>query len=1049
MAVAPAEGLHALLVSRALARRLRHLRREGWLVDERRLAELDPARARRQLAAYLARLAEAVLDHPAGRDRAPADRMARLVDELLAGLAARGDDAVTADDRLDPPPRRLEALVRPRGGLADLEAPDPPRIPLDESVMLANASRDLTTHCVIQSELPSADRVDVIVAFLKWPGFRLLREAFGRLLERRPGGLRVITTTYLGATDASVLHELHRMGAEVRISWESGSTRLHAKAWIFHRDSGATTALLGSSNLSSAALLDGLEWNVRLSSLDSPLIVERMAALFEQYWESDEFERFDAERDGPRLREALRLAGRPESAATRVFLDVRPYPFQTRILDRLEAERRRGHTRNLVVAATGTGKTLVAALDWQRLRERIREAEGRELRLLYVAHRREILEQARDTFRQVLRDGGFGELLVAGHRPVRGTHVFASIQSLGPERLASIDPEFYELVVVDECHHAPAASWKRLLAHVRPRWLLGLTATPERMDGESILPWFDDRIAAEIRLRDALERQLLCPFHYFVTHDETELRGIDWSRGRRHVDRELDDIFTGNHARARRILEAVARIVDDPASMRALGFCVSIAHAEFMAQQFDAAGRGAGIPAGVIHSRTPQKERDRLVRDLEQRRINVLFTVDLFNEGVDLPSVDTVLFLRPTDSVTVFLQQFGRGLRRAPGKACLTVLDFVGNVDRSFRIDRRFQALLGGTRRQVEREIKAGFPRLPPGCSIVLDERSQKTVLRVIEENIRSLWQALQDDLRGMLERGERPDLGSFLAAAGIGLDELYAGRERCWTALRRKAGAPLPAMRDGEPDWYGLPLRLLHVDDPVRVAAWRRLLRDGPPASPAATETMLWSHLTRASKKTPGRDGRRLLQELRRHDPLVEELDELLALLADRADGLREELAPHAPLCLHARYTRAEIFPALGEPQAATSREGVVWLRDRQRLLLFVTLDKSGAGFTETTRYEDYPLSNRLFHWQSQRRTRIDSVHGKLYREHARRGVAVLLFVRDQPKTPAGLGTPFAFLGTARYRRHELGRERPMSIVWELEHDMPDWLVEQARVAG
>ncbi|GAB4367623.1 MAG: DEAD/DEAH box helicase [Acidobacteriota bacterium] len=1041
------EGVYARLVSRELARRLEQLEKRGWRIEQTPLARLDEGTVRRLLARYLAGLAEGALE-----ERSEALRAARLVDAILAELARRSR-AVADDDRLDDPPRRLEALAQPPGGLATPDAPKPPALPLEENALLANAPRERNTLTAILDELRSADRVDLIVAFLRWSGYRLLRGALARLLERRgPGALRVITTTYLGATHARVLEDLVRLGAQVRVTYETSSTRLHAKAWLFHRASGATTALLGSSNLSQAALVDGLEWNVRLSHIESPALVDRMTALFEGYWENPAFEPFDPEHDAHRLRDALRRAGGEEPAGPAALLELRPYPFQQQILDRLEAERTRGHRRNLVVAATGTGKTVVAALDFRRLRERARREERRDLRLLYVAHRREILEQARETFRHAVGDRDFGELLAGAERPRHGRHVFASIQSLHGERLERIDPGHYDYVLVDECHHAPARSWKRLLAHLRPRWLVGLTATPERMDGESILPWFDDRIAAEIRLWDALDEQLLCPFHYFVNDDGTDLSAIDWSSPAHVIDAELEKVYTGNDARVRQILHALRSTVADPDRMRALGFCVSVAHAEYMAERF---GR-AGLRAAVLCGETPRNRRRQLRSELLQGTLNILFTVDVFNEGVDLPEVDTVLFLRPTQSITVFLQQLGRGLRHAPGKSCLTVLDFVGNMNATYRIDRRFQALFGATRRELAQEVESGFPHLPPGCSIVLEERAQRQVLAIVRANLRNLWPSLRDDLAAMLARGERPGLGGFLAATGASVDDLYGQQpSRCWTALRREAGWPMAPVEAGEKRWYRLPARLLHVDDPPRVARWRELLRaSGRVPADDSVARMLWPHLVAArhgQKSSLGLPdaGPGLLEELRRHVPIVEELDELLDLLADRADGPRVPLAGHDPLCLHARYTRGEIFSALGAYRQLNSREGVVRLVDQRRLLLFVTLDKSGAGFTENTRYEDYAISDRLFHWQSQWQTRLESPLGRLYRHHEREGVDVLLFVRERRKTALGLGAPFVCLGTVRYLHCEPGRERPLSITWRLDHPMPGWLLEKARAAG
>ncbi len=391
------------------------------------------------------------------------------------------------------------------------------------------------------------------------------------------------------------------------------------------------------------------------------------------------------------------------------------------MLEQLAAEREiHDRHRNLIVAATGTGKTVLAALDYRNLCA----AAGGRPALLFVAHRKEILEQSLRTYREVLTDANFGELYVGGTRPDRWRHVFASVQSLNSYGVAKIAADQFEIVVIDEFHHAEAATYRAILNHLAPKELLGLTATPERADGVDVRTFFDGRTAAELRLWDALGADLLCPFHYFGLADGTDLSAIEWKRGSYDVA-GLSTLYTGNDARARLVIKQLRDKVADLAAMRCLGFCVSVAHAQYMARVFVE----AGIPARAVTGTTPPQEREAAIADLRSRRVNVLFAADLFNEGLDIPEVDTVLFLRPTESATIFLQQLGRGLRRATGKAVLTALDFVGHHRREFRFDARYRALTGETRRGLQRQIERGFPFLPSGCQIVLDEQAQRAVL--------------------------------------------------------------------------------------------------------------------------------------------------------------------------------------------------------------------------------------------------------------------------------------------------------------------------------
>lgn len=673
-------GLYEALLTHRLEQALAGLEATGW---RSAIENLDPDEAPQMLARFVHGLVGPLLAGLPRKERtvAAVELANRLVEVLHSGLA---ESPILDEDALVAPARVLTALLDPAAhGAATAVAPERPSIPLSVSHLLVNGPRDHTMQAAIDSELASADRVDLLISFLKWTGWRLLRERVARFLERRPRALRVLTTTYMGATDRRVLDDLARLGAEVRISYDTRRTRLHAKAWLFERGSGYSTAFVGSSNLSAAAMLDGLEWNVRLSAVETPHVLKQLQTAFDQYWQEGEFEPYEPARDRSRFDHAIDAERAADAPGIGFHLDVRPYPFQQEILDRLVAERERGHTRNLVVAATGTGKTVVAALDYRRLVQ-----ENGPATLLFVAHRREILDQSLGVFRAVLKDSGFGESHHSGRRATRGHHVFASIQSVGEERLEALDPAFYDVVIVDEFHHAAAPTYDRLLRYLRPRYLLGLTATPERADGAPISHWFDDRTAAELRLWHALDQQLLCPFQYFAIADGTDLRDLRWQRGR-YLQAELENLYTGDHARADKILRAVADTVEDPTAMRALGFCASIGHAEFMARE----ANRRGLSAQALTSDSDERTRGDVLRRLRARQINIVFTVDLFNEGVDVPEVDTVLFLRPTESATVFLQQLGRGLRLCEGKTCLTALDFVGHMHRKFRFDRRFRAI--------------------------------------------------------------------------------------------------------------------------------------------------------------------------------------------------------------------------------------------------------------------------------------------------------------------------------------------------------------------
>ena len=1023
-------GLYELVLSADLRAALDALRPE-LLIEE---GDLDPDGAPQALARLLHDALVRALRSYTGDERL--DRQVELANRVLGVLRDRAPGArIFPGDDVGSPARQLLALVERAGsGLADPAPPPRPGIPLRSSDLLVNGPRDRRIGAELRRELASADRVDLLLSFVKWSGVRVVADALTELVRRRPGGLRVLTTAYLGATDPEALDRLRDLGARVRVSYDQRRTRLHAKAWLLHRETGFSTAFVGSSNLSAAALSDGLEWNVRLSAVDNRAILAKFQTTFEHYWSDGEF----ADYEPGAFRDAVRRER--DDSTPLAGIRVRPYAHQREILAALATERSRGHTRNLVVAATGTGKTVVAALDYDGLRR----AHG-PLRLLYVAHRREILEQARQTFRAVLQDGSFGELLVAGHRPVDGDHVFAAIQSLHEARLEQLAPERYDVVIVDEFHHAAAPTYERLLGHLRPRLLLGLTATPERADGQSVLGWFDDRVAAELRLWTALERGLLSPFQYFGVSDGTDLSRLTWRRGG-YVPEELENVYAADDARVGIVLRTLRRTVRDAGSVKALGFCVSVEHARFMARRFSE----AGIPAEAVLGETDRERRDEALRALRDGRLRVLFAVDLFNEGVDVPDVDTVLFLRPTESATVFLQQLGRGLRLAEGKECLTVLDFIGNAHRRFRFDVRYRALVGGTRRAVARQIEEGFPWLPPGCSIQLDRQAQETVLGNVRQALQAGWRGLVEDLRALGD----VDLGTFLAGAGMDLEDLYRGG-RCWSDLRRAAGLPTPPAGREESTLARALGRMLHVDDPDRLDAWRYWLAE--PAPPPISDPVTWEgrlqrmlfvslgHVRRSVGELPD-----ALAELWAHPAIRAEAVELLALLDDRMRRPTHRLSAgtESPVRVHGTYSLDELMAGFGversEKVYRPRGQGVFYDEPSGTDLLFVTLEKTETEYSPTTLYDDYPLSQTEFHWESQNSTSPATPTGRRYLAGTSR---VLLFVRRKRKDERGVTVPYTFLGPVRYRSHE--SERPMRIVWSLDRPMPEDWFEQVKVVA
>ena len=1010
------------------------------------IAPIDRAEASKVLAQYLADVVqkgmENLLDN--GGDISAQIGLTNQIVTLIQNTTQEADfAALHVDQRAE----QLLALLRqedPRLAIGKTAANlDRPETSIARSSLFTGAIKEPQMYTELKKEIVSADRIDMLVSFIKWSGLRLLMEEL-REFTQNGGELRIITTSYMGATDLKAIEELRALpNTRIKVSYDTKRTRLHAKTYVFYRDTSFTTAYVGSSNLSNAAISSGLEWNVKVTRRDLPETIDKIAATFESYWNASEFEYY-SEGQKERLARALKAEKYIDSNNAAIYtMDITPYSYQQEILDKLEAERTiRGYTRNLVVAATGTGKTVISALDYKRF---CKQNPGKPHRLLFIAHREEILRQSLYTFRAVLKDANFGELFVGNYKPESIDHLFVSIQTFNSQDFtAKTASDFYDYIVVDEFHHAAAPTYQKLLSYYNPKILLGLTATPERMDGKSILPYFHHRIAAEIRLPEAIDRKLLCPFQYFGVTDTVDLSTLKWSAGG-YDKGELSNLYTlsgtVSNRRADLVVNSLLRYVTDIDEVKGLGFCVSIEHAEFMCRYFNQ----RGIPSIFLTGKSTDEERNTAKGKLVSGEIRFIFVVDIYNEGVDIPEVNTVLFLRPTESLTIFLQQLGRGLRLAEGKDCLTVLDFIGQANKRYRFEDKFAALLSNTSRSVTREIKDGFVSAPKGCYIQLEKKAARYIL----ENIRASY----GNTAGLVSR-----VASFTEDSGLELTlanflDYYHLDPRA--IYKFSSFSRLCARADVIED-FSEPLEDLLTKALVRLAVidsrrWIRFLLDLLPRlddvdfaalSERERRMLQMFYVTvwgKAAEDWAADEVLDNLYALSDSSVLLEELLSLLRYRYEQIDFIDEpvELGFDCPLDLHCTYTRDQLLVAMDFLKPATVREGVKWLPEKQLDVFFVTLNKADKDYSPTTMYKDYSINESLFHWQSQSTTAADSPTGQRYIHHRERGSKVLLFVREfKTDRISGGAEAYTFLGTANYVKHE--GSRPMNITWKLDRPIP-----------
>ena len=996
------------------------------VVNEAKIDVADlPNRLTRHISKVLLRSLESFSDEEI-RNLGPnlANEVIKKAHELTTG------ESETSELVLRDPKVLAELSSRlPDGSVKRIERPI---TALVDTTFLTNARGEPQLLKQIESEIDSAESVDILMAFVRWAGVRPLLKKLKSHIDNG-GKIRLITTTYTNSTEQKALDALVGIGAEVKVSYDTTQTRLHAKAWLFSRSRGYATAYIGSSNMTSWAMVDGVEWNVRASEVVNPDIIQKFKAVFESYWQSTD----NKEYNSAEFAEKIRKAGAEDNSVDLSLFSIEPRPFQQRLLDDVAASRSAGFHKNLVVAATGTGKTIMSGFDYASLVVSFRPA-----RLLFIAHRREILKQSRDRFAQILQDPSFGELWVDGEKPRNFDHVFASIQTLANQDLVAMQSNYYDVIIIDEAHHVAAPSYQKILSHFKPRELIGLTATPERGDGKSILPYFDNRIAAELRIWEAIEQQYLCPFAYFGIRDEVDLSGVTWRRGVGYDLEELTNVYTSSHQWISLVIQQVNQKVLDAGSMRALGFCAGVKHARFVAEQFNK----VGIKSVALTGENESVERSAAIKDLTDGKIQAIFTVDIFNEGIDIPSIDTLLLLRPTDSGLLFMQQIGRGLRKIRNKTICTILDFVGHHRTEFRYENRFKALVGGSRKELEQNVKDGFPFLPAGCQINLDSHSQAEILNSLKNAIPSQWLKMVAELKSLGDMS----LMSFLNHSGLSLQDVYSNG-KSFTALRRAAGFDNSADAEDESTMLRGVCRLNHIDDSTRIMQYQTWLSGSLPPDLATMSTfqrrlarMMSTSVTSTFKM---KDATSELDLIWKFPSIRQELLWLLEVVAGVVDVVHQDYSSQkdVPLKIHALYSRVEIQAALDDLKDGKIypfREGVRYLSNITTDFFLFTADKSSAGFSPTTRYRDYAISSKLIHWESQSTISSASPTGQRYINHRANGNTILLFGRHSKGDDA-----FWFLGPASYANHR--GDYPVAFTWELEYELPAALLTMFAAAA
>jgi superfamily II DNA or RNA helicase/diadenosine tetraphosphate (Ap4A) HIT family hydrolase len=939
-------------------------------------------------------------------------------------------------------------------------------------------------------DLARADQIDLAVAFVLEKGLRLLMVHLEDLLERG-GYIRILTGDYLDATEPEALQllldlrdhavERGRGRVEARVFETRGRGSFHPKAYMISKDARAVAAYIGSSNVSATALSSAVEWNYRFTPTDEARALGRLRAEFESLFLHANSQPLSREWVSDyRQRRRVQL-GRAEPIAVDPSIDMaelpKPHEVQSEALVALSAGRREGHRAGLVVLATGLGKTWLAAFDSEQFE-----------RVLFVAHREEILQQARDTFRRIRPMSRLG-LYTGEEKDGEADVLFASIATLGKSvHLSRFERDRFSYIVIDEFHHAEAATYRRLIDYFEPAFLLGLTATPDRTDGADLLRLCGNNEVYRCDLLEGIRRELLSPFHYLGVPDVVDYRNIPWKSGK--FDPAALEAEVATQRRAQNAFEQWSKY----RRTRTLAFCVSTKHASFMSNYF--ADRGARCVA--VHSGPGSAPRGQALEELRAGVLDVVFSVDMLNEGVDVPMVDTVLMLRPTESKILWLQQFGRGLRKADDKPFVQVIDYIGNhrtfTQGAMALLPSAEQRLGELNMALERLV-AGDIALPPGCEVVYELEALQ-ILRALAappgtvDAMTAWFQSFREKYgsrptaseaydAGFDPRSVRRQFGGWLAFVDA-LQALSSDESETFKANRRflesldvtpmtksykmlvllamiaegrfpggiEIDSLVNAFRHQAMGTMALRADVGNVMDSN--ASLRRMLEQNPinawVGGHGTADESFFRYtddvFSTNEKLTHNQSGclgslTRELCEWRLAVYADRSADDPVAFAIRRDDLATTDAAEADGPELWKEYSRREIPPLFGL-QFETGSWNQGYVRKGNLVFLLVSLNKESLAAEH--RYADIFVSDSLFRWQSQNQHRQDSAVGKLLKNHVSDGVHVHLFVRRDRKLRGSQGAPFTYCGEVKFV--DWSGDEPITIDWKLDPPLANHLI-------
>ncbi|MCZ8535254.1 DUF3427 domain-containing protein [Psychrobacillus psychrodurans] len=917
-------------------------------------------------------------------------------------------------------------------------------------------------------EMQTADEIFFLVSFVRMSGVQLLtRELVD--LEKRNVPIKVLTTTYLNITETKAIrHLLKFKNVEVKILPLKNES-FHTKAYLFKRNSQQNTVIIGSSNLSHSALINGHELNVKIPHTQHMPAYAQTMEFFDKMWIHEKAvsptEEFLTKYEQHQKVETVLVPSFTYETNAPYLTDIgiQPNEMQREALKNLVFTRKNGHTKGIIIAATGTGKTYLSAFDAQQFKPK---------RILFIAHREELLNNAIRTFSTLFQDEFLCGKITGTKKEFDKRFIFSTIQSLSKdETLTSFKKDEFDYIIIDEFHHAESPTYRKIIDYFNPKFLLGLTATPERMDGRNILELCENNIIYEIRLRDALEAKLLAPFHYFGVSDKTiDYDQINLING--HYEEQSLVKALSTFSRVEFIINKIETYGYDGSTLHGLGFCVNIEHAKFMNEEFNR----RGYVTECLTGEDSVEYRTNIIGRLEDPNDNlsIIFTVNIFNEGIDIPKINLMLFLRPTESSTVFIQQLGRGLRRVENKEYVTILDFIGNYKKSFIIPLALSGQYNAKAFDADSlrvAVSHEFADAPGGSVVQLDPIAQREILERLE-NIRFNPKEVLKEmyLQFKHELGRSPELTDFLYTEEAPSLTFFLYNHKSWVNTKKY-------MKDLNPfdEWIFsndfryevveriesmLPIKWpyeyaiiylskfkteISVDDIVIWIAKRFDLE----IKHTEHKTLILRAMDRLSnrfKKQTWIFGELIKEsfyvnnqiiKLFNNDIYFNYVKERLEYgLIDFRRTFRTELTlgQEIKLALYRNYTRNELmFIFEAKVPEGTWREGVSKVDNHY--LLFINLNKA-ENVEDHLLYKDFFKDPSTFHWQSQNKTAHHSSQGQEYIHHQEKNIHIHLFIRKYSKMH-GMTLPFMYLGEIDYVSSH--GDKPMNIIWKLHQPVPE----------